>query len=545
MNKTAATKYGRNSIAVVEIVLEVWPHPQADNLDLVVVGKNDPEGLHGIVTVAPKGWFLVGEKVAWFLPGACIEENEAKRMGVWKYLDHQTKFKHRSYEVVRYGVVGVRTIRWWKSHGFVHTLSGSLRNLKPGDSISQFYDVWEEYPMSAEDADIVRNRPYYVSEDGEIHEVKYNVDGCFHWNLLDGDDEFDIEYPKDTLASFIRLGTLCPNLASIASDPLTAWQEEYIQTLDALAGDTMRKEYQIGLFTDPSLGEPHENRSGNLYTPPADESIESRINKWLLNDEQQEWVDKMVDEIIEDEIEDNIEDNIGDDGMNTDGLTRDGVFYVRDTEKMTPEEIEEWMDACGSSNRMYVFEEDDHGCGNSPSRLRRFFKVLAGMAKGFIAAWVIMILFPVILGFLSFSTNFGGKADQEWLDRAQFRIYRLILECKDPEVKKVLEYAHTFKEIGPFSVAVTKCNWAPCKKDMYIAGINSPLCPGMSIDVKTTTDPIDEGALVIIHESLHDYFPYYGHDHVNPVMEKVEALNQQITRKDDLSGYRSWEFRKQ
>jgi hypothetical protein len=36
--------------------------------------------------------------------------------------------------------------------------------------------------------------------------------------------------------------------------------------------------------------------------------------------------------------------------------------------------------------------------------------------------------------------------------------------------------------------------------------------------------PIHDGAMVLVHEALHDYWPCFGHAHVDPMMERIEKL---------------------
>ena len=38
------------------------------------------------------------------------------------------------------------------------------------------------------------------------------------------------------------------------------------------------------------------------------------------------------------------------------------------------------------------------------------------------------------------------------------------------------------------------------------------------------------GALVVLHEAMHDYFPYYGHAHVTPRENKFWSLSARVPR---------------
>ena len=55
--------------------------------------------------------------------------------------------------------------------------------------------------------------------------------------------------------------------------------------------------------------------------------------------------------------------------------------------------------------------------------------------------------------------------------------------------------------------------------------MNWPLCPGICLDYETLNMPLHEGSLVLVHESLHDWWPCLGHSQVTPRIEKLERLH--------------------
>lgn len=137
-----------------------------------------------------------------------------------------------------------------------------------------------------------------------------------------------------------------------------------------------------------------------------------------------------------------------------------------------------------------------------------------------------IILFAFVLpyagGFLGYGANFGGIAEQYWLDRVVDHLRTLRLDCNDPELDEVLEYTiRRYNRIGPFDVAVSRCDWYPFHND--IIGLNNPLVPGITIDLDVLHRySIHRGAVLLVHEALHDYPPYLGHSHITPVIDKLE-----------------------
>ena len=106
----------------------------------------------------------------------------------------------------------------------------------------------------------------------------------------------------------------------------------------------------------------------------------------------------------------------------------------------------------------------------------------------------------------------GPRAtEQGWLNRA---IYDLkIMRFKaDPETKAILDYTiNRYNRIGGFDVMVMP---------IPAAGMNCPFCPGITLDPEVLEYPIHEGALILVHEAMHDYYPYF-HPWIDSRMRKV------------------------
>ncbi len=108
----------------------------------------------------------------------------------------------------------------------------------------------------------------------------------------------------------------------------------------------------------------------------------------------------------------------------------------------------------------------------------------------------------------------GGEAEQEWLDRVMTHIEMRLRICEDPEMKVAFEHALNYNRIGPFGVRVMQL------PETY-NGFNHPLCPGITIDEEVPHWSLKLGAMVIVHEAMHDLSPYLRHSHID---------NQQILR---------------
>jgi hypothetical protein len=142
--------------------------------------------------------------------------------------------------------------------------------------------------------------------------------------------------------------------------------------------------------------------------------------------------------------------------------------------------------------------------------------------RGVFLGAIICLFFPLVAGYLSYGTQFGGITEQIWLDRAIGHLKELRHNCTDPELCDVLDYTiNRYHEIGPFNVAVSRCDWYPLQN--LIIGMNNPLVPGITLDIDTLILPLHIGAMTLVHEALHDYPPYLGHRHVDPIMARLEA----------------------
>lgn len=127
------------------------------------------------------------------------------------------------------------------------------------------------------------------------------------------------------------------------------------------------------------------------------------------------------------------------------------------------------------------------------------------------------------IGGLYYMTTGSHPAEQEWLDDAIAHLKVLKTRTNDLDLQNVLDYCvKRYHKIGAWDVAVMPLPSVPGDKTL---GSNWPLCPGICLDYETRNMPLHEGSLVLVHESLHDWWPCWGHSQVTPRIEKLERLH--------------------
>ncbi len=136
-------------------------------------------------------------------------------------------------------------------------------------------------------------------------------------------------------------------------------------------------------------------------------------------------------------------------------------------------------------------------------------------------ALIIAIVIPFASG-VWYNSCGDRIVEQVWLDRIINHLKTIQRNCIDPELWEILDYTiHRYNKISGFDVMICPCF---CGDGHKYVGLNAPACPGVTIDPEVMFYPIREGALVLVHESLHDYFPFLGHAYVTPTMQRIEKL---------------------
>ena len=153
------------------------------------------------------------------------------------------------------------------------------------------------------------------------------------------------------------------------------------------------------------------------------------------------------------------------------------------------------------------------------------------MARSFVIGFLYGVILCYGFSVIMHGASYGGITEQVWLDRCVGHIRMLRSYCTDPDLQEVLDYAvKRYNQIGPFDVAVVRLWQSPFRGDSIAIACNNPVIPGMSVDIDVLKCSIHDGAMVVVHEALHDFYPYLGHAHITPREEKLEQLYESIRR---------------
>jgi hypothetical protein len=138
---------------------------------------------------------------------------------------------------------------------------------------------------------------------------------------------------------------------------------------------------------------------------------------------------------------------------------------------------------------------------------------------------VIQIIAGVFIGLTllplgMYIPNPGTDADRVKLDRLVGTMEAIQRDCKNPELRNLLGFtSQQYRYISRWNVRIV--DWG----DLGIAGMNWPHLPGMTLD-RWFWDECDDNILIglMLHEAMHDYYPYFGHDHMRHIVS-VELGN--------------------
>lgn len=128
---------------------------------------------------------------------------------------------------------------------------------------------------------------------------------------------------------------------------------------------------------------------------------------------------------------------------------------------------------------------------------------------------VIQIIVGVFIGLIllplgMYIPNPGTDADCVKLDRLVGTMEEMRWDCDDPELRDLLDYtSRQYRYISRWSVRIVDYG------NLGIAGLNWPHMPGLTLD-RWFWDECDDNTLIglMLHEAMHDYYPYFGHDHM-------------------------------
>ena len=158
--------------------------------------------------------------------------------------------------------------------------------------------------------------------------------------------------------------------------------------------------------------------------------------------------------------------------------------------------------------------------------MARFKEGLRAFFLGMLLAVFAQLAFTYGVG-VWYNCTGPHEREQAWLNRAIKHCERMRAVCKDPDLCGILDYTIArYNRIGGFDVAIIPC--FSLEKDVRVIGINMPPCPGITIDPEVMDYPIQYGSMVVVHEAMHDYFPYWGHGHINERERKFYELSYKV-----------------
>ena len=101
----------------------------------------------------------------------------------------------------------------------------------------------------------------------------------------------------------------------------------------------------------------------------------------------------------------------------------------------------------------------------------------------------------------------GGEYEQAWLDEVIAHLESR--KCDDPEMQEIIDYTiRRYNHIGPLCVRVVQL-------PEPVAGINNPFAMGLTLDESLPHFTTNTGASILVHEAMHDYWPHFGHSHID------------------------------
>jgi len=143
---------------------------------------------------------------------------------------------------------------------------------------------------------------------------------------------------------------------------------------------------------------------------------------------------------------------------------------------------------------------------------------LTQLAKLILVALIGFMATPFIGG-AYYSLSGNHAYEQRCLDH--YVDYLQELRTNDPELKGILDYTiRRYSRIGAWDVAFIPLIASSGFKTI---GYNCPWTPGLTLDTEVLGYSPREGAMVLVHEAAHDYYPYF-HPFIDPLMKKIEHL---------------------
>lgn len=157
------------------------------------------------------------------------------------------------------------------------------------------------------------------------------------------------------------------------------------------------------------------------------------------------------------------------------------------------------------------------------------FKYTLRLLRAVILGVLLSVIPGYLFGIIGYGSTYGGIVEQIWLDKCIIHLQILRANCDDSDLQGMLDYTiQRYNKIGPFDVVVTRLWHWPFTQQAIAC--NNPLIPGISVDIEVLKWSVHDGAMIVAHEAMHDYYPYAGHSHITPREEKLEQLYHDLRR---------------
>jgi hypothetical protein len=164
-------------------------------------------------------------------------------------------------------------------------------------------------------------------------------------------------------------------------------------------------------------------------------------------------------------------------------------------------------------------------------RLRHWVRLTLRVA---LYSLIVQLSIPIIGG-MYYSMTGDHRGEQRYLDRSVAHLKRMRAFCDDPDLQSVLDYTiRRYHKVGAWDVMFMPLTGPvinPGGEAGKSIGCNCPWCPGVTLDTCLLIDfAPEETAIVLAHEALHDYWPFFGHDHINAREKRLQELSDAVRR---------------
>jgi hypothetical protein len=149
--------------------------------------------------------------------------------------------------------------------------------------------------------------------------------------------------------------------------------------------------------------------------------------------------------------------------------------------------------------------------------------VLALFIVAGVTSFVVNGIGPFIGG-LYYTQTGQHVQEQCFFDKCIAHLKVMRANCDDPDLQGILDYTiRRYNRIGAWDVMI-----APLPANTL--GCNCPWCPGMTLDTEILLWEPEDAAIIVVHEALHDYFPYLGHGHIDDRERRLWKLSNSLPR---------------